>query len=93
MSKKSTIFVTDKHDRHLFVEAQSSGIPMIIIAIDGMKVVFFGKQKTPYLYVIDVIEWHQKEIASGTASKDASQLLKCMKQILEKFQKGKVKVI
>ena len=60
---KRAIFVSSHDETTLYVKAKYSGIPLLVQLIDGLPLVFFGKQKTAYLEVSTVLEWYRKEIA------------------------------
>lgn len=82
MSKaKHNPFATD--DKDMFIRVSDSGIDLWLIAFDGLSVVYFGDETTPYLRVEDAIAWHEKEHVVNQAAVDA------LKECLSKFRAGK----
>lgn len=49
------------HDKGLYVSDDISGIPFLVVFIDGLTITKFPDEDTRYLNVDDVIEWHLNE--------------------------------
>jgi hypothetical protein len=62
--KKPIVFLSK--DGTPYVKARDSGIALLVVLMDGLPLTFFGKEKTPYLTMQQVIDWHEKEIQYST---------------------------
>jgi hypothetical protein len=63
MKKKKSPFA--ESEGKLFVKAASAGMHFLCLMIDGIRISYFGKAKTPYLHIDDAIRWHEKEIEAS----------------------------
>ena len=57
------------------------------MAIDGLSLVFFGKDKTHYLRVNDVIDWHVKELEATRGEAGSEKILKLLRAAAADFEK------
>jgi hypothetical protein len=62
MSKKKKLMITWTEDGVAYIRVVDSGIEALIFAIDGIPMVFFGKEKTAHVRVSVALEWHKKEL-------------------------------
>ncbi len=86
---KSTPFVTDKDDKTLFIKLKYSGIHPLVVAYDGISLIFFGKGKTAYLTVEDAANWHEKELRDTRGRSGNQEVLALLRKALADFQEGR----
>lgn len=77
--KKWTPFAIGKDDR-LYVEAMAVMSPLIPL-IDGLELMFFGREKRAYLTLEDAMEWCRKEREHHSREKYDTMLA-----VMEKFR-------
>ena len=85
MAKRTPFAVRDST---LFVKAKYSGIHHLVIMCDGLPLTFFGEEKTDYMKVSEVIEWHEKELAESGGQSGDRGVLEALQVAMEKFQAG-----
>ena len=87
MAKKIP-YAIDKDSKTLFVKAKYSGINYLIAMIDGLSHVFFGRGKTPYFKVNDVIDWHVKELEITNGQAGSEEVLKHLRAAAAGFEEA-----
>jgi hypothetical protein len=84
MASTKTPYVTDKDGKDLYIKMKYSGIHTLVVLIDGIQMAFFGKGKTAYLKVIDVIKWHDDELRITDGKGGNRIILKHLREALDK---------
>jgi hypothetical protein len=87
---KKAIYVTDRDGKRLFVHVRHSGIHPLVVMVDGMTLTYFGRRDGPYLDVVDIIAWHEKELRESGGRSGSQKLLEAFRTGLTKFREGKI---
>lgn len=78
------------HEDKLLVESAASGIHLLVRLVDGLTQLHFpGDRKSKmYMYVDDVIRWHEKELADTRGACGNQKVVDALKQANAKFAAG-----
>lgn len=90
MAKRSPVMFAVGNDNVPLIKLKYSMIHPLIIFTDGIAIIYFKGQKTPYLKVQDVIDWHEKEYADSGGQSGSPEAAKRLRDFLDKFQRGEI---
>jgi hypothetical protein len=85
-----TPFATDTDCSMLYVKLKHSGINPLVVAFDGITTTRFGRGKTQYLTVRDVINWHEKELQETAGRSGSRSILEALQTALQNFDSGNI---
>ena len=90
--KKRTPFAIDRDGEDLYVELGWSAIHPMVIACDGLSLIYFGDDLSrPYLRVADVIDWHDRELRDSHGHSGSAVARDALREALQKFKEGRVR--
>ena len=90
MARKRTPYAMVE-DR-LIVESAASGIHTFVRLVDGLPQLHFKGENKLYMYVDDVIQWHEKELRESGGKSGNQRVIDALKAAKEKFAAGDIKV-
>lgn len=73
-------------DGRLFIHADHSGIMALLVATE-LPVSFFGKSKTPYVELKEVVAWHERELPHTKGLEKGQERHALRAALIEKFKK------
>lgn len=88
--RKPTILAVNQEGTDLYVKSKYSGIHPMVVLIDGMSITRFGKGKTCYLKVLDVIRWHTRELRITQGRGGDTKALRFFKDAYRRFRAGQL---
>src|SRR5262245_52277442 len=87
---KRTPFAIDQDGKELFIKLKYAGIHPMVVLCDGLSLIYFGRQKTPYLRVRDAADWHAKELRDSRGKSGNREVLELFRKALADFARGLV---
>ncbi len=94
MKKKTPKLVAGKVDGKdcLFITVKSSLIDPLCLVIDGIPIVYFGKENTAYLAIETAIKWYENELVHQPKSERLKNNLNALISYRLGFDNGQIKV-
>jgi hypothetical protein len=87
--KKSTPYAVGQ-DNVLYVDCRACGISALVRLVDGLAFTIFKGEKRQYMKLVDVIEWHVKELRESNGQSGNQRIVDLLREAEAKFMAGKV---
>lgn len=81
---KQNICIRDAETEELYIDIKYSGIPPLIILVEGIPTTTFTGLRRRYAELDRVIQWHRDELEAGDSS--SKVCVDTLTQLKEKFQ-------